>query len=726
MLGLVAACTGDGTATTEGDTDATSSESSASDPSTTSPTTSMSTSETTTDDPATTSPTTTASTTDDTSSSGTTTSDASTSSSSETTGTTDASSSSSSSESSGTGETESDSDTDTGGNQIGECAEACEPGCTDTLLWSHTGEVTTHHSGSRIATLDDAGRLALWNADDAARIMTATGVGWVALGGDTLVYDTGAMLQVVSATDGSALGSIGDGAARGVATDGDYVWTATGNALSVYEPDGTLRFAIADDYVGAMVLALPDALHVFAPNVANDEVVRIDAVSQAQSTIAFDGAFDGWFADAPRFWTRSGQAYYAYDTDGTELAFEIGAPIHGWATRLVLIDQFGSAEVVDVSDPETVIADFLWSYRISGPAVLSVSFDEAPMLTRLDADPITSDAVAPVCCVTEFDPWSFAFADDRWAIGGEDGSAADEQGRRLGSGQIDFSAGSVAGRVAAADAFDLTHVWDVAPDCTITEYPAFARPSSRFWIAGGGSMLAGAERWIGPSMFLQAGMRVYSLPDGVILGASSQGLQSDQNVAGAISDDAGLFARTWRNMDLSFYSVYSFPALEAIHGDFSDIVPALAPDSAHVVLSDGISGPADSYDGAQSYVYDPTDLVATFPGITRAFLDVDRLLVEHYTNDGQCGWPVWECDVHVGSEIVDLDGVVIQEADLPIIREIERISPTELLAIDHATIFDAYTGEALWQAPDGFTARVAGEDHVLVSDGAVVQVLRWR
>lgn len=725
VLGLVAACGGDGTAATVSETDAdTSSESSmtSDDPTATSPTTTATTDETTTDDPSTTSPTTTASTTDDTSGSETTT-DTSSSDGSTSTGDTDTASSSESSSSSA-GETE--SDTDTGGNQIGECVDACEAGCTDTLLWSHTGEVTTHHSGTRIATLDDAGRLALWNADDLSRIAIALGVDWAAIAGNTFVYDTGGSLQLASAIDGTVLGSITDAQGRGIATGGGYVWTASGAALSVYEADGTLRFAIAGDYSDALVLAMPDALHVFAPGIAADLVTRIDAADESESTIGFEGEFDGWFADAPQFWTRAGQAYRAYDAAGVELAFEIGTPVHGWGSRLVLLGQFGTAEVVDVSDPETVIADLQWSYQISGPAVLSVTLDDAPTITRLDADPITTDVVAPVCCVTEFSPWSFAFADEQWVVGGSDGSVADDQGNNLVAGQFEFLAGSSSGRAGVADSHDLTHIWDIGGDCSVTEYDPFPKPSARFWIAGGGSALAGHERWVGAAAFSTPGMRLYSLPDGALVGESGQGISSDTNVGGAIAGDSGLFARVSYNNDVFFYHVTAFPSLEVMHTDFGDVVPSLAPDSSHVVLSDGITGPFDTLEGAQSYVFDPAELVATFEGVTRGFIDDDRLLVEHYTNDGGCGFPSWECDELVATEIVDLDGVVIQPTVLPIIREFERISPTEVLAVEHATIYDVYTGLALWVAPDGFAAAVAGPDHVIITDGAMVQALRWR
>jgi hypothetical protein len=662
------------------------------------------------------------STTDDTSSSETTvdpTTDTSESSESSSGSTTDDTGSSSSSSTS-------DGETDTGGSQVGTCVESCEAGCTDTLLWSHTGEVESHHSGTRIATRDDAGRLALWNADDLTRVATFLGAEWVALGGDLLAYDAGATVQLVSAINGAVLGSIADAPVRGVATDGSYAWTASGAALSVFEPDGTLRFAIAADYSDAVVLALPDALHVFAPGVSTDEVTRIDATLQTETTIGFDGEFDGWFADAPSFWTRAGQAYRAYDEAGVELAFEIGVPIYGWGTRLVLVGQFGAAQVVDVADPETVLAAFPWSYRISGPAVLAADLDDMPTIVRIDADPITSDVISPVCCVSDYDAWSFAFADDRWVVGGEDGSVADEAGRELTPGQIIYGAGSVSGRAGVADSNDLTHIWDVAADCSITAHEPFPRPSARFWIAGGGSMLAGHERWIGAAAFATPGMRLYSLPDGALVGASGQGISSDTNIAGAISDDGGLFTRTWYNLDVYFYHVMGFPSLEVLHSDFGDIVPSLAPDSSHIVLSDGVAGPLDTHVDAQSYVFDPEDLVATFEGVTRGFIDDDRVLVEHYTNDGNCMTPWWQCDELVLTEIVDLEGMVVQETVLPVIRELERISPTEILAVEYATIYDVYTGLALWEAPEGFTASVAGPDHVIITDGSVVQAVRWR
>ncbi len=73
---------------------------------------------------------------------------------------------------------------------------------------------------------------------------------------------------------------------------------------------------------------------------------------------------------------------------------------------------------------------------------------------------------------------------------------------------------------------------------------------------------------------------------------------------------------------------------------------------------------------------------------------------------------------------------VVSATTLPDIREMARLSPTEIVGVVYPTgdtaIYDVYSSAVLWEAPAGSRVEVVGLDHVLVSTGTRVDVVRWR
>jgi hypothetical protein len=153
-----------------------------------------------------------------------------------------------------------------------------------------------------------------------------------------------------------------------------------------------------------------------------------------------------------------------------------------------------------------------------------------------------------------------------------------------------------------------------------------------------------------------------------------------------------------------------------------NMLPKLAPDSQHLVETDGlVQDQFGTLVGAQSYVHDPDQFINVFEGVTHGFLDAEHVLVAHY------GAPK---ETFLGSEIVTLDGTVVQAAGLPEVRRFVRVGTGEILAVVHSTgdaaIFDPFTGETLWSAPPDHQVVLAGPDHVVVGDGARLELVRWR
>lgn len=590
----------------------------------------------------------------------------------------------------------------------------CEAGCTSVLLQSNEGNVTVHHGGAALATHDSKKNLVLWDAAELTQVRAELGVVKVELVGDRLVFERAGELHVLDAADGATLGVCPADAAWGVASDAGYLWTAGPTGLQVRELDCAARWSVAGALADAKVLATADAVHVFDADLAAQAVTRLDAADGDASSQPFAGSFGKWFADVPRFWTTQGDSHRLYDIDGAQLGLGPGKPTHGWGTRLVI-----GQTVRDVSAPDLTIATFPGTPRFSGPALLAHDvLDNAVTLVRLDADPVTATPVAPACCVG-LGAWSFAFAGGAWAVGGSEGLSVDHLGRLVSPGAVVGLAGAPVGRIAVGVASDRVHVFDVADDCGVIEHPPFSRDGTGLWMSGDGARLLSRETWTQPPSLPRQGTRFYALPDGALLADLQTGVSSDSIVDHEVADDGSLWARTWANLGLHRYLVAGFPPAMLLHNDKGDVVPKIAPDAQHVVLSDGVKAVIDDWTDDQSYVYDPQDLVAVFPGITHGFLDPGHLLVGHY--QGQ---------QFLGSEIVDLDGLVVQATTLPRIHRFTRLGTGEILAIvqpsGNAAIFDPWTGAQLWAAPPGAQVAVAGADFVVVSHHGRVELVRWR
>ncbi len=622
--------------------------------------------------------------------------------------------------SSGTDGTDSEGDTDGG--------TCCEPGCSSELFATHVGQVAVKHSGTRIASLDQGKHLALWAADTLDRVLTRTAVDEVALVGDTLVYRQGAELHVLDADDGAPLGVCASDKQWGLARDGTYLWTAGAGGIEVLELDCGLRWSVGGDLGDAKVLATAGAVNVYDVDLMPQSVVHLDALDGGQSSDAFVGAFANWFADAPRYWTTQGASYRIYDLDNTEVKLAPGAVQYGWDMYIV-----SGSGVQSIYAPGT-LAQLKGEYVISGPAALSLDTSGAVdvvSLVRLDQDPPTTEVVTPACCVREGGKWKFAFADGAWAVGGASGYASDHLARPITAGQVVGLAGAKVGRVAVGVVDGDVHVYDIGGDCGIFEHPTFSRDDGELWegadllwMASDGSRLVSRESYRDWPLQLNAlaGTRFYALPGGALEGAKQTSINADVIVDHEVSDDGSMYARLVTNM-LWSYSAGFAPAGPALAGDSGNVIPRFAPGGAHMVVSDAKPFPND-WGGAftQISTVAPKKLVAVTAGIPIGFLDDERILVGHYTGVMNPKF--------VGSDIVDLAGVVVQATTLPDIRGFVRVGTGEILAQLHpngdAAIFDPVTGDQLWTAPPGTDVVLAGTDLVVVGDGAFVTLVKWR
>jgi hypothetical protein len=592
--------------------------------------------------------------------------------------------------------------------------------CEDTVVRTHVGQVTTHHDGDRFVTVDEAGNLVLWDTATLAVLFEARRVGHARISGGTLAYtalDVGAFAYdtvfIVDATTGSPAGEVPYQFAWGVARDGSYVWTGSATALTVYELDGAERWSVDENFLGVQVLAQSDVLHAFAGGLSATEVLHYTADAGVVDSDAFVGTFGGWFEDVPRYWTNQGMAYRVYDVDNTGLVLEIGAPTHGFGTRLV-----GPGGVIDVFDPDTVLAPVGSDRFEDSGAVLWRAADNSATLVRLDTDPVTATPIAPGCCITEDYP-SFAYADGAWLLGGDDGLVTDDLGRAITDGEAVAIAGSTVGRMALSMGDGVLHVADVGDDCTWDEISSFPRVGRNLRMSDDGTTLLSTERWTTMFGSSREGTRIYALPDGALQAEYQLGSMADSLVGHDMSEDATLWSRMHDNTGTGRYWVTGAVDFSG----FAHHVPRVAPNAQHIAISDGGGGSSDSWPDSVTYIYAPEDFVGVIDGVNHGFIDDAHILVARYS---LCGA---NCVTMIGSDIVDMTGTIVAATALPDLRDLRRIDDGAAIAFDPAgngAIYDVTAGGLLWEAPAGAAVEVAGPNHVLVSTGARVDVVRWR
>lgn len=610
-------------------------------------------------------------------------------------------------------------ETETGGEvEPGACATECVAGCSSVLFAALQGEARLWHTASARLALDEVGRAILFEAPSDVIVDIFGDVDEADLAGGTVGLQSGNGVELRDASNAGLLGAVDvTGADWGLARDGTFVWVADPVALSVYELDGSLRWTLGGDFTDATVLALPDAVHVHAPADPSN-VQHVDAVAGTATTVGFAGTFDGWFYDAPRFWTLQADAFRVYESDGTQIALAEGDPGHGYADFVV--HDYG--DVVTVGAPDTVLLS-IDTPQFSGPAVLGGDFSDV-LLVRLDQGMLSSTPITPACCATSFDTdVGFAWAADQWMISGPNGQLYDHQGDSLSNGEVVTAYGSTSGRLGIGTTLNQTWIWDVAPDCTVTYQDRFSRVSEMAEMAADGSVLVGNERINVGGGFVQLQMRVYDLPNGALLDSLLIGSSSFYARDVHVSDDASLVsaAATFNSSD---NYVWGYPGFTELLGNGGVLAPAVSPDGTLWVRSDGDSNFGGTFEGSSSYVYDAMGLLAVFDGVTLGFVDDDTLLVASYMETESCFLGAGECDLYLGADLTDVDGNVIAAAPIPEPRGFTPLSSNVVFIPEPPAIYDLTTGEALWSG-EGPAAPV-GSDHVAhVVDGDLV-LTRWQ
>ncbi|MEM7155140.1 MAG: hypothetical protein AAF799_19995 [Myxococcota bacterium] len=630
----------------------------------------------------------------------------------------------SSTEDSGT-ESGEESGTDTGGDPEppdAGCEAMCATGCDEILVAPLDGLPTLWHTSDARLALDEGGRAILWRVVDDALLARFDGVEAAELAGDVFVVQQGFVLSVRDSATVAELATIPAGTGTwGLSRDGDYLWSADGSAVRIYELDGTLRWDRSGDYSGASVLPLAGALHVWAPGLGTD-IEHIDAVTEATTVTSVQGTFGGWFHDVARHWTTQGDAYRLYDTDGTQLAFAVGTPAYGYGDRMVVDGPgFSGAEIVDVTAVDTPLLA-MSDIQISGPAMIGNGSGDQAEIVRLDDPALTTQLVLAECCVDDFGNYSFGWADDRWLLAGNEGEVYDDDGDRLAAGLVEEIFGSVSGRIAASSSIGITTAWEVTPACELSGLGSFERARRPAAFSGDGQTLVS----VGNTP--QLAINLYDVATWTIFDSAVYGLSTSSPVGLHVSDTAGIIGVSSFNTAAHNSLVYVHPGWDTWSGGNWTPTPAVAPNGTLAVRGDSSHGFGATFEGALSYIHDGSGLLGIFDGVTWGFVDDNTMLVAHYEEDPACPITTWspgQCDLLAGVDIVDTAGLVVAASPMPDPANFQRISSTEVLLPDPPAIYDIYTGAVLWSGGAGPVAAV-GPDHVAHTVGTDLVLTRWR
>ena len=183
--------------------------------------------------------------------------------------------------------------------------------------------------GSRIASLDAEGHIALWNAQTGAEIVsTDTACNndcgeRMALAGATVVFRQPTGLDVRTSTDGAAISTIALPQSPQIwwmlAADGSYICAGSSTGLTAWSPNGAILFSRSGNYSASKQFAAAGELRI-AGGPAGVSVIEKIGVPGGTTTLtpAFQGQFHSWFLDGERFLTNIGNTVWVYSREAVQ------------------------------------------------------------------------------------------------------------------------------------------------------------------------------------------------------------------------------------------------------------------------------------------------------------------------------------------------------------------------------------------------------------------------
>ena len=630
-------------------------------------------------------------------------------------GTTD--SGSSDSDGSTTGET---------GGEGGDCLDVVagtSPACDAIVTLGHTATPTVGVGDDRTFSLGPEGNLVVYDAATLGVAYVLSDIDDAELAADVLLTRDSTGVALRDASDGSVITTFAAGLDEGLAGDGSVVWLTYGTGLEVYDALGGSQWSDIGDYTGADVLALPDALGVYAPSLDTASVTMVDLVGGSTETVGFTGDFERWFADRTRFVTAQGAAHRIYETDGTVLFIDLVPVDYGYGDWYV-----SGSSLIHLDMPGIEVESLGTGWRAASDVIAYRGCPTGTIITL--GDTTTSVATFDVgsCDGTSM---SFDAANGAWLSAIAPGILDDDLGNQAFTVAPMAVAGSAAGRFAVETPFG-TNVYDLIDGCDVDVVDSFPQTYGQMSLSRDGSAMTG-------QVTIQH-ISVVSLPDGAV--------QNDVCVTAPCGGTSTqVWGRAWLNDDASLMGLHHWWT-----GAFTGRILTL-PDEDTLVTSTGFYNgtweipdmvpfaPCGGYSietdlpefiqnpiPHESVAYVRLDGVfngTVLDGVPWGFIDNDLALVGRYVdNDGSCGGSLQSCFQH--TEIRAMDGTLVAVTSLPEFHRFQLVTPDEVFVEDPPRIFDVYSGALLWQDLDADSAQPVGPDHVLTLDDGVLSITMWR
>lgn len=143
------------------------------------------------------------------------------------------------------------------------------------------------------------------------------------IAGQTLVIQMPASLAVLSASDGSSLGTVGTIPTWWhVASDGSYICGGTNKALTAWAISGSVIASVSGDYSKALASCAPGVIRI-ASGPAGADVIQSVTLPSGSTSVSpqFQGTFNTWFTDGSAFITNAANTVWVYSNSGTQLDF---------------------------------------------------------------------------------------------------------------------------------------------------------------------------------------------------------------------------------------------------------------------------------------------------------------------------------------------------------------------------------------------------------------------
>lgn len=606
------------------------------------------------------------------------------------------------------------------------------------------GHATTVYSvrlvGSSLLTQDSTAHWVLWNyttdqslADGTtSTIGNPSGEGVIPypadLEGSTVVVQSAAGLEVLSATDGTVQAQIAATPSWWrLATDGSYIVTGSATGLTVYSPTGAVLLTHPGNYTSALAFAAPAQLQV-AQGAAGASVIETITVPSGADSVgaSFLGTFQSWFVDGSSFLTASGTTVWIYpenytsqnDFKGpvslptvTPLIIEPGEQGLGGTGNWFWTMIDGSLSIYQVgvtgTDPTPSYtqgsASNATGVMMATPTTLgflTAYIDGSGALTVIDlSNSSTVSAANYTAPVDELTAYG-ASSSSTWVAGNNfgvvyDGASVGGTPRYLDYGAVTAVTGSP-GVFAVATASNRI-LWFSATNNTLQG--TISQPASNVQLSTDGTVLAAATDGAGPiddfPYVSDHVIDVYALPSPTPSASfTPPGLLYNMSLSGS---------GTVLSESMGAGQVIAVPA-----GTTLLSVPSLSPSLGNLLLSADGTGVAaapafdiqDEQDGGNytTNIYTNYTLATALPGIVRGWLTPTTLLVAAYTYNGSMAV---QADLYVSSSIYNVSGNLISSVNLPDTGPVQTVSSTLVYSLNLNAMYSlaaGATGAASWSS----------------------------